>query len=342
MVGLTYLDCVNARFVAPKSNCFLRQATEPFQASSNKMKKIDKSKVWWMERLYTTVLVLSGLALSVSAFGQAGQMAPAPTTTTAVRPGNAADLPPDVPPVPDGKSTILGGAIRKIDPVRDQFMLNVYGMKPMKILFDERTLVYRDGTKIQVHDLAPADHVSVQTTLDGSKIYALSVHVLTQTPQGSVQGRIAEFDPGTGRLSIAGATGQAPVTVVVNSSTAVTRQGQTTFTSEKSGEADLQPGALISLNFQPDGHGQGVAKEITVLATPGATFVFSGAVTDLNMANGYLTLLDPRDGRSYQIHFNPSDPAVQDLHNGEQLRIAASYDGSRYAATQITPLATEK
>ena len=31
--------------------------------------------------------------------------------------------------------------------MRDQFSLRIYGQRPMKILFDERTQVYRDGVK---------------------------------------------------------------------------------------------------------------------------------------------------------------------------------------------------
>ena len=36
----------------------------------------------------------------------------------------------------------------------------------MKILFDERTQVYRDGVRIPLRDLRPEDHASVQTILE--------------------------------------------------------------------------------------------------------------------------------------------------------------------------------
>ena len=89
----------------------------------------------------------------------------------------ATDLSAGLPPLPSAKdSTIFGGAIRHIDPVRDQFLLDIYGERPMKVLFDERTQVYRNGVKIPVHDLEAADHASVQTALDGTRIFALSVH----------------------------------------------------------------------------------------------------------------------------------------------------------------------
>ena len=92
--------------------------------------------------------------------------------------------------MPKGRSTILGGSIRSVDAVRDQMVLNVYGQKPMKILFDERTELYRDGKKVPLHTLGTAQHASVQTTLDGAKIFAVSVHILSEQPQGDYQGRV--------------------------------------------------------------------------------------------------------------------------------------------------------
>jgi hypothetical protein len=68
--------------------------------------------------------------------------------------------------------------------------------------------------------------------------------------------------------------------------------------------------------------------------------VFSGVVTALNVAGGYMVVVDPRDKRSYQIRFNPQDPVVLRLHNGDHVRITADYDGTRYAATRIENIGT--
>ncbi len=102
-----------------------------------------------------------------------------------------------LPPRPPGKSTVIGGAIQNIDPVRDQFTLKVFGGKPMKILFDERTQVYRDGKRTPLRDLRPDDHASVETVLDGTKVFALSVHVLSQLPEGERQGQVMDYNPGS-------------------------------------------------------------------------------------------------------------------------------------------------
>src|SRR5580658_2529655 len=84
-----------------------------------------------------------------------------PSAKPVVAPADLADI----PPLPRGKTTIFGGAIQNFDPVRDQFTLNVVGQRPMHILFDERTQVFRDGTKIGLRDLGPEEHASVETTL---------------------------------------------------------------------------------------------------------------------------------------------------------------------------------
>src|ERR1700677_598669 len=75
---------------------------------------------------------------------------------------------PGLPPPPRGKSTILGGEIRAVDPVRDELTLKTFGERPLKILFDERTQVFLDGKKIRLHELHPAEHASVQPLLDGT------------------------------------------------------------------------------------------------------------------------------------------------------------------------------
>jgi len=279
-----------------------------------------------------TVVVLGGLVLSQTAFAQSGPLVSPPSS---VKSGNATGNLADVPPLPRGKSTILGGKISEIDQVRDQFVLRAYGEKPMKILFDERTQVFRDGNKIPLREFGPTDHASVQTTLDGAKIFALSVHILSSNPTGDFEGRIQDYDAASGLLTLAGQGSRGEFQVRVTANTKVSREGQSGFTAENPGQGDLKRGALVSLDFQPDNRGQGIAQKITVLATPGATFIFTGTVASLNMAGGFVVVVDPRDQQSRQIYFNPHDAAVEKLHPGDKVRIEANYDGNRYAATQI-------
>ena len=119
-----------------------------------------------------------------------------------------------LPPVPDGTTTIVGGTIQNLDLVRDQFSLALYGQRPMKILFDERTQVYRDGVKIPLRDLRPEVHASVQTALDGSNVFAVSIHILSISPEGECRGRVLRFNARTGELEVRTALSPEPVKTV--------------------------------------------------------------------------------------------------------------------------------
>ncbi len=255
---------------------------------------------------------------------------------SAIKNAASADL-PALPPAPRGKSTILGGEIRSVDPVLDQFSLRVFGQKTIKILYDERTQVFRDGNRIALRDLHPEAHASVQTILDGGNVFALSIHMLSQTPEGEAQGHILSFDSNTGELRVSSSLSRDPIKLTVRPDTSVVREGQSAFTSAASGMSDLVNGALVSIVFQSDKQGHGVANRITVLARPGSSFIFSGNLTSLDLHSGIMVVVDPRDQRSYQITFDPDRvPAAESLHTGDHVRVTASFDGSLYTALDIT------
>jgi hypothetical protein len=297
---------------------------------SNYLKQNSRVQGVFMERILT-IFVLGGLALAQASSAQVNPLA----AKSAVPAASGAANSPDVPSLPKGKSTIFGGQIRNVDQVRDQIVLSVYGEKPMKILYDERTQVFRDGKRIPLHDLAPTDHVSVQTTLDGAKIFAISIHILSNSPQGSFQGRVLDYDPQSGMLTLTGSNTGNSFRVEVTKETTVTREGQQSFTAKNRGQFDLVRGALLAVTFQAGGKGQGIAKDITVLATPGASFVFSGNITALNLSDGWFVVTDPRDDKTYQIHFDTHDPNAIKLKAGDHVRISADYDGTRYVATDL-------
>ena len=240
-----------------------------------------------------------------------------------------------VAPLPAGTSTILGGSIRDVDPVLDAFTLKINGEKPMRILFDERTQVFLDGKKIPLRELHGAEHASVQTVLDGTSVFALSIHILSRLQQGDYRGEVVSYDPGTGDLEVASGKGGEPVRMHVSSSTRFSRTGQKEFSSEPSSAANLQRGALVSIQFEPDGKGHASAQGITFLATPGSRFVFGGKLIALDAHGGTMVLVDPRDNRTYDITFSPSTPGVQDLRRGDSVQVTAEYDGTRYLAQDV-------
>src|ERR1039458_5077970 len=91
------------------------------------------------------VAILSSVAFAQSASSAGSKPAQDQSVQAASRPESAFGSPTALPPTPRGKSTVIGGAIRGVDRVRDQFTLNVFGGRTLKVLFDERTQIYRDG-----------------------------------------------------------------------------------------------------------------------------------------------------------------------------------------------------
>jgi hypothetical protein len=250
--------------------------------------------------------------------------------------GRTVDLPP-VPSLPSGKSTALGGEIQDIDPVLDRFTLHVYGQRPMKIFFDERTQLFLDGKKIPLRELQPSQRVSVETTLDGSAIFALSIRLLSQSTSGDYEGKVLAYHPATGELTVGSSADRIPLTLVVSSNTILVRKGQDAFSSTQSGLSDLQRGSLVSITFASDNRGHAVANQIAVLATPGAHFIFGGNLTAIDIHSGLLSLVDPRDDQTYQAQFNSTSlPATQSLRVGERVRVEVEYDGDHYQAREIS------
>ncbi len=286
-----------------------------------------------MKKVITAVM-LGGIALGPAVQAQSHFPTEAAAVDAAASRGKG-EL-NDIPPLPRGRSTVFGGEIRELDPVRDQLTLKVFGTRPMKILFDERTEVYRDGKRVPLRDVRPEEHASVQTTLDGSRIFALSIHMLSNADQGEYEGRVLSFDPSTGELEVAAGRSGETIKLQVATSTSFARAGQSAFASRPAGTRDLAAGALISARFEPSGKSEPIASRITVLAVPGSSFVFGGTVSALDLRTGLMVLVDARDQKSYSIALNPSLPIVQQLHVGDKVRAVTKYDGSHYVANEIT------
>lgn len=279
--------------------------------------------------LLTASFVLSAAALAQSSPVQTLDKQGLPSATEPAAPSA-------LPPSPKGKSTVIGGEIRNVDPVRDQFTLKVFGGHSMKILFDERTQVYRNGVRIPLLDLHPEDHASVETTLDGTKIYALRIHMLSQLPEGESRARVLSYNPKTGALKINVASSEEPVTLRMTPSTSVVHVGQDALSAHQGGASDLVVGSVIDVKFTGGTGGFGTVTHIDVVATPGSTFVFSGKVSSLDLPAGRLVIVDPRDDQTYPIAFEPARfPVSRELHQGQAMKVTTRFDGTRYVASDM-------
>jgi hypothetical protein len=232
---------------------------------------------------------------------------------------------------------VIGGRIADVDPVRDRFTLKVAGGQSMTILFDERTQAYRDGKKISLLDLGPDDHGSVETILDGSKIFAIRIHMLSQLPEGEFRGSVLSYDRQTSQITVNIEASQKPITFRIPAGTPMERVGQEASAGQKGEISDLVAGSLVDIRFKGGSKGQGVVSHLDIVAVPGSTFVFSGNLSFLDLRVGHLTIVDPRDDKTYQISFEPSRfPVTNELHAGSAVRVTTHFDGSRYLASEIS------
>lgn len=283
-------------------------------------------------RIAILLILLSGMA-----FGQALTSQSSATKeliSEAPIPGSFAapvNLAPDLPAMPRGKTTVIGGSIRNVDHLRDELTLNIYGGHPLKVFFDERTRIFRNGQAASLDDLRPGERVSVETLLDGDDVFARSIHSLTQSVDGQCHGQVLSFDPASRELLVRDGLAPKPIRVQVPAGTTIVGEGQ-----QKASASSLARGALVAVTFRPDGNGRAVANQISILATPGSAFVFSGIVSFLDVHRGVMVLVDPRDQSRYEISFDPRSPVRGSLHEGVGVTVTAGFNGEQYAARQIT------
>lgn len=299
--------------------------------SDDRRKKPCGWKVYGMERFLVAVVIgtLAWTQLSLGSTKPTPQTN-APSTQTSKSASSA--LPP-LPPPPAGQTTVIGGTIRHVDPVADEIQLNVFGGKKMTILYDQRTKYFRNGVRTPLADLHPEHHASVETVLDGTSIFAVSIHVLSHAPEGELQGQVLNYTPGNHKLTLKTALSGESMELQVPVDTPIVRTGQN---ASASGAPALVAGDLVSVQFQSSNNGRGVAKKIEILATPGSKFTFRGTVSFLDMGAGKLAVTDPRDGRRYTIFFDPARlPASRKLHRGAQVTVDATFNGTHYEADTI-------
>jgi len=284
-----------------------------------------------MQKSFVALCLTAATASSGTACAQdtnaAAIPAPQPAKSVAVQP---------LPPIPPGKATVLGGRIGSLDPVRDQFTLRVYGGSPIKIFYDARTQLYRDGLRAPLRSLRPEERASVETTLDGTSVFALKIHMLSQVPGGECRGQVTGHNAESGLLEVRCDLTGKPVTFGMPADISILLLKQDGRSSIPASPADLTTGSLVLVYFKPGDHGQGIATKISILARLGSSFIFTGDLVSLDLPAGRMVVADGRDGNSYSISFIPGNlPGSGDIQQGTHVSVAASFSGSGYVASGI-------
>jgi hypothetical protein len=283
------------------------------------------------------ILAMLGSLATLQALSAQQTVSPpqtAPSTLSSARSGSPVQdtaLLPTLPPVPRAQITLLGGTIDTLDRVRDRLVLRTFGGGHIKILFDQRTRIYLDRmTTGHQRDLHRGQRIHVDAVLDGTQIFAQSIHVLSQAPTIERDGQVESYQASTGDLTLRDSSLATTLKVQLSASTVIHRNDRLISPTE------IHPRALVSIAFQPDAGGRAVALEVSVLAEPGDKFTFSGLIMHLDMRTRLVVLEDPRDQKTFEIFLDPSKvQETESLHEGTSATIAAIFDGNRYVAAAL-------
>lgn len=262
---------------------------------------------------------------SVSQLGTSSQIQQGPTEPSVQGP----DPLLDPPPMPKGNVTLIGGTVKNVDRIREKLNVQVFGGKTMKFSFDERTHIYRDGVETTQLGIRNGDRVYVDTMLDGSRVFARNIRVETGSRAADSAGQILSINGGT--ITVRDQLSAQPVTFQVDQKTSIQRDKQPASFSE------LKPGALVAVRFAPEQANRGVAREISILASPGMQFTFAGKVTHLDLRSGTFSVENSTDGRTYDLKFNLASVDKRDAFGvGSEVTVVASFETWGYQADTVT------
>jgi hypothetical protein len=300
-----------------------------------------------------STLLMTALSLAAAAYGQAPAPAKA-VSSTASMPDSAADSPdpirpakkadatpditldparlvPDLPPIPAAKTTLIGGTIEHIDPVQDEITIRIFGGGKMKTLFDPRTKVSRDGKKASIEELKSGQRIYADTILVNGTVFARNIRLSGSSALGESQGIVVSYRGDKNVLVLRDLLSPAPMNLRLTSATRITHGNQA------ASAGDLVPGTLASVNFLPQAGNGPVARQVTILITPGTEFRFNGLVTALDLHLGLLVVTSTADHRMYEVHFDPATlPISSDLRVGAEVTVRTRYEGNQYVARELT------
>ena len=255
----------------------------------------------------------------------------APVTTGAGGDNNPFDPLLEPPPLPKSKATLIGGLATQVDQVRNHLTIEPFGGGPkIKVFVDERSHIYRDGKETTVLGIHKGDRVYADTMLDGSKIFAKNVRVMTETGIAQMRGQIVGFNRERGTITVRDQLSVQPINFAVTPATKYSRSDGAAIAG------DLQPGSLVDVQFASNRNNHPVAREIVVLAKPGDSYVFSGVVVNLDMRTNSLSVENRSDQEIYELHFSTAGlPDHQALKVGSEVTASAVFDGKEYKASNL-------
>lgn len=236
---------------------------------------------------------------------------------------------PALPPVPTAKTTLVGGTIEKLDRVRDQITLSVFGGGHQKILFDPRTRIYNSGKETTAAELKEGQRVYLDTILDGNTVFARGIRFKSIEAMNEGQGVVVRYRADRGELIMRDAISPNSIRVRTSASTKLLQGDRALPISS------LAAGSLIAVKFSPEGNGREVAREISILAMPGVDYTFTGQVVHLDLRAGLVVINSSTDHKTYEVYLNPYHIPEDNLQVGSTVTVTTRLEDSRYVAHDL-------
>lgn len=277
---------------------------------------------------FLAVLALAAAACAQTA-SQSAPPAPQKSNPEAEKERSGYDPLLDLPPLPKGKLTLIGGTVTKVDPISDRLELRDFGGGKTNIIFDMRTKIVRNGGPASVKDIQPGQRVYVDTMLKADQVFAKSIRLDTTADQGDARGQVVAVDAGRGILKLREEVAPEPFAFRLTPQTNVVVNGR------QGAASDVLPGALVTVKFSGAANGS-VAREVRVLANPGQNFTFVGKVTFLDLRLKRFAIANQSDNETYDISLDQlARGQTSGLRIGADAVVKAVFNGKTYAAQSL-------
>jgi hypothetical protein len=283
-------------------------------------------------------VTMSKLALAIIlAVGYAQAQAPAPAASSSASPSASDDTGPRAPAViaddpsspgmPGGKVGLVRGVLKRLDPIHDQLLVRPFGGKDVRIGFDARTQLLTENAPGRLTSLPAGSVVSVDTVIDGGKLFARSVRTGSSNAV-ELNGQVVRYDPAKAQLTLRDPLSPENLALRVTASTTVVNRGQ------PASPQALSPGMLVRVQFSPTQHS---ASSIEILAERGNDFTFAGRIVAVDLRSHVLALSNDSDQSVRELAIGSLDStSLGLLREGADVSIQAEFDGDRYNARSVT------
>jgi len=241
----------------------------------------------------------------------------------------------ELPPLPAGKVSVVGGAVQHLDSVHDVLVIRVFGGRDMKIAFDTRTSVVQNNRPIRISTLQPGTLVSIDTTPNGSALFAKTIRVNSGTAGLELRGQVVSYDASRSTVTVRDDLSLSTAKVTVSPQTKISSSGAT--------RSALREGELVHVKLSTSGQRDLMAQSIEILAEPGRTYTLQGILTAVDLRSRTASISTAGDAGTYEVGLDRLDQAsARNLREGTAVRVDAQFDGKRYNARSLQVLSGSK